>query len=322
MQKHIRASFLFAHARRWPAFVHIALLSMCFAVIPAEAATFQGLYEATVRAADRSEKARDAAFAEALGVVAVRVTGMRDAPERLGGALGNARRYVQKFGYNADGTLQVGFDNVSVDQFLLQAGLPVWGKERPATLVLLPADVTGAPNVQEAIERAARARGIPLIWPSAGETGGQESEGSPITLAARYHADAVLIGRPSSSGALRWVLTFGGATTETQGALEDGVSFAADNYARVFATSPSAVSEVAMDVSGIDSLSAYAGALNYLEGLTLVRSAAVERVAGDSVRFRLVVRGDATTLRRAIALDHHLLAANSDSGTLSFRYQP
>ena len=311
--------------QRLRAFVRIALLSAVVALLPiatGAAATFQGLYDVAVHVADRSDKARDAAFAEALGAVAVRVTGMRDAAERLGAGLGNARRYVQKFGYNADGTLQVGFDNVAVDQLLVQAGLPVWGKERPATLIWLGSDADAIPGARETIERVARMRGLPLVWPPVGETTSGDPDGNLATFAARYRADAVLIAHASPTGAFHWTLGFGGTTAEMQGSLEEGVAFAADNYARVFATSASAVSEVAMDVSGIDSLSAYAGALNYIEGLTLVRSAAVERVMGDSVRFRLVVRGDATTLRRAIALDRHLLATSSDLGTLSFRYQP
>jgi len=325
MRQHTWTSKCRSQLQRWSIAAPLAVFGAIFALLQmplAQAARFPGLYEASVRAADRSDKARDAAFAEALGVVAVRVTGMRDAAGRLGGALGGARKYVQKFGYNADGTIQVGFDDTAVDQFLLQAGLPVWGQERPTTLIWLVGD-SGAPNTHETIERAARARGIPVVWPAPGETmGADPGEGNLNALAARYHADAVLIGRSGESGGLRWVLGFGGAGSETQGSLEDGVGFAADSFARVFATAPSAVSEVAMDVSGIDSLSAYAGALNYIEGLTLVRSTFVERVAGDSIRFRLVVRGDASTLRRAIALDHHLLAAGSDAGALSFRYQP
>jgi hypothetical protein len=42
------------------------------------------------------------------------------------------------------------------------------------------------------------------------------------------------------------------------------------------------------------------------------------------MRFRLAVRGDATTLRRAIALDNRLVpqsaAGQADDGRLAFRY--
>ena len=68
--------------------------------------------------------------------------------------------------------------------------------------------------------------------------------------------------------------------------------------------------------------------LNYLEGMTLVRGVALEQVAGEKMRFRLAVRGDAATLRRAIALDHRLVpldapVGSSDAGDrLAFRYQP
>ena len=61
--------------------------------------------------------------------------------------------------------------------------------------------------------------------------------------------------------------------------------------------------------------------------MTLVRGVALEQVTGDKMRFRLAVRGDAATLRRAIALDRRLVphgtTARRDAGDrLAFRYQP
>jgi uncharacterized protein len=57
-----------------------------------------------------------------------------------------------------------------------------------------------------------------------------------------------------------------------------------------------------------------------------VRGVALEQVTGDRMRFRLAVRGDAATLRRAIALDHRLVSTDAADGAaadrLAFRYQP
>jgi hypothetical protein len=58
-----------------------------------------------------------------------------------------------------------------------------------------------------------------------------------------------------------------------------------------------------------------------------VRGVALEQVSGESMRFRLAVRGDAATLRRAIALDNRLVPTDSSSepalnDRLAFRYQP
>ena len=87
---------------------------------------------------------------------------------------------------------------------------------------------------------------------------------------------------------------------------------------------------LAVDVSGIDTLAAYADTLNYLEAMTLVRAVAVEQVSGDTMKFRLAVRGDAETLRRALALDGKLVPSSQSSTAdtaqpaerLRFRYQP
>src|SRR5262249_49165726 len=96
-------------------------------------------------------------------------------------------------------------------------------------------------------------------------------------------------------------------------------------FARVFAVSGSSLGSVTVEVSGISDLSAYATTLNYLEGMTLVRGVALEQVSGDTMRFRLAVRGDAATLRRAIALDNRLVPSTGEpaaDGRLAFRFQP
>jgi hypothetical protein len=61
--------------------------------------------------------------------------------------------------------------------------------------------------------------------------------------------------------------------------------------------------------------------------MTLVRGVELEQVAGEKMRFRLAVRGDAATLRRAIALDRRLMPTDLADGAaaadrLAFRYQP
>jgi hypothetical protein len=59
--------------------------------------------------------------------------------------------------------------------------------------------------------------------------------------------------------------------------------------------------------------------MNYLEAMTLVRTVALEQVIGDTMRFQLGVRGDATTLRRALALENKLAPVMSDASVASDR---
>jgi hypothetical protein len=318
--------------------VALALLSTIAAA--AHAVTVPDLYET----AQPVGGSRDAAFVDALQTVVVRVSGQRDAPARLGAELNNPRKYVQRFGFTADNILQVGFDSVSVDQLLSEAGLPIWGRERPATLVILGVDAAdggvrwvsadASASERELISRVARERGLPLIWATIDSqdqiAAGDDVAASTAPLlqtAQRHGANAALVGRVRG-GTVRWTLVSADGAAEAVGALADGVHLAADAFARLYATTGSALGDVTVEVSGVVDLNAYASTLNYLESMTLVRGVAVEQIAGDTLRFRLAVRGDATTLRRAIALDSRLVPltepgpASSSEAPLSFRYQP
>ena len=105
------------------------MLPALLVVASARAVTVPNLYE-TAQPVDGS---RDAAFVEALKTVLVRVSGQRDAALRVG-EISDPRKYAQRFGFTAGNVLEVGFDAASVDQLLSNAGLPIWGRERPATL--------------------------------------------------------------------------------------------------------------------------------------------------------------------------------------------
>lgn len=316
-----------------------------------DGATVAGLYEAAVPVTGSGEAARNAAFAAALRVVAVRASGRRDAGDRLDPAAArDAGRLVQRFGDNPDGTLGVGFDADSVERVLAASGLPVWGSERPLTLVWLSVeDVSGVRNwlgldaalpESRVLRQVADLRGVPLAWPvmdmedrmAAEGLAGESAAPARITaLAARYRADAVLVGRGRRDAAgetlVEWTLHFGETATTTRGPLAEGIHFAADRYAEFFAAPAGVVNSLTVDVTAVQGLAAYAETLAYLEGLAVVRSVAVEQVSGDVVRFRLAIRGDQDLLTRAIGLGRRLVPVQPDGGRvpgepLVLRYQP
>jgi len=232
---------------------------------------------------------------------------------------------------------------------LNDAGLPIWGRERPATLVLLNIEApdgssgwidanVSAPE-REVLARTAKQRGVPLVWPQmdaqdriqASAVSGNSSATALLQAAARYNANAVLLGkvrRDSGGASVQWTVVTNEGGAESQGSLEDGIHLAADTFARIYAASGSTLGSVALTVSGIGNLSDYATTLNYLENMTVVRSVALEQVAGDTLHFRLAVRGDAAQLKRALALDNKLVPSTSSGDPVSaterlqFRYQP
>jgi hypothetical protein len=319
--------------KRFVLSVVIGLVSLIS--LDVQAVTVSDLYEVTLPI----EANREAAFVDALRSVAVRVSGRRDAGSRLGAAANSPRQYVQRFAFTTDNQLQVAFDSGSVDRLLSDSGLPIWGRERPATLVLLniPSpdgsstwlDSSYPAAEREALVRTAKQRGVPLVWPTLDSQDravlANTNASELLALAARHNANAVLVGqgrREAGGGVVvRWSLTSEDGLAEATGSPEEGAHLVADSFGRVFAAAAGAVGSVNVEVQGIDNLADYAVTLNYLEGMTLVRSVALEQVSGSTVRFQLGVRGDATTLRRALALENKLQPVAADAAVGNDRLQ-
>ena len=308
--------------------VWMCILGLCLGEA-ALGVTRAEMYQATAPVADRSEAAQTAAFQGAMKMVLIRVTGRRNADEdpALSSLVSNARRYVQQYRAAPDGQLWVAFDGPAIERWLTQNGQPLWGHERPTTLVLLAVQ-TGAQSgsivttedsseLKSAIDAAAAARGLPLVWPSGAEAQkfhidyAAVSTGSPSTFAEigrRMGSDGVLIGRASSASAnanIRWTHLYQDRSSEYSGTLE-GVNRAADLYAGLFAASGAAV-PVDIEVSGLNDLRDYASLESYLESLTsLILHVSVESLSGDTVRFRLSTRGGLDSLQRALSLNGRL----------------
>ncbi len=165
----------------------------------AGAVVMTDLYLTTVPISDATPAGRDEAFRAALAEVIVRVTGRRDAPddETLEPLLQSARRLAVQFRNTRDGELWVEFDGRALERQLLALEQPVWGRERPTTLVWLAVEVRpghrrianaaeplrlDAPDagatfmipavpvdeeqsLQERVGELAILRGLPLVWP-------------------------------------------------------------------------------------------------------------------------------------------------------------
>ena len=286
------------------------------------------MYQATAAVSDRSEAAQAAAFQNAMRTVLIRVTGRRSADEdpALSPLLTNARRYVQQYRAAPDSQLWVAFDGPAIERWLTQNGQPLWGHERPTTLVLLAVQ-TGAQSgsvtatedsseLKAAIDAAAVARGLPLVWPSGAELQKYHidfatvNNGAPSAFAdigRRMGSDGILVGRAGGAGAnanIRWTHLFQDRSSEYSGTLE-GVNRAADLYAGLFAASGS-LAPVDIEVIGVSDLRDYASLENYLESLTFISHVSVESLTGDTVRFRLATRGGGDSLQRALSLNGRL----------------
>ena len=314
--------------------LRLALLPALLVVASARAVTVPNLYE-TAQPVDGS---RDAAFVEALKTVLVRVSGQRDAALRVG-EISDPRKYVQRFGFTAGNVLEVGFDAASVDQLLSKAGLPIWGRERPATVVMFGVEEAGGAwrwlaadtpaREREAIEKVARAARPAAEVARDGRAGAQRGQlrfarpdaGREPLRSERRAARPCARRRQSSGRCSRTTAQRRPAAVSTTACTwrptRSRESLPPRDLRSAASSSRSRESPISTRTPRRS---------NYLEGMTLVRGVALEQVTGDKMRFRLAVRGDAATLRRAIALDHRLVPTDAADGAaadrLAFRYQP
>jgi hypothetical protein len=312
----------------------------------ATAAPVRDLYAAAVPVAKRGGEPPREAVQAALAAVLVKLTGRRDitTDPRAADLLAGAEGYIQQTGYTAQGQLRVGFEPAGLRADMLSRGLPVWGDDRPSVLVWLAVDLAGSgrsivgaddqTGIQTALTTVAGERGLPLQLPlldaedlshlQFGDIWGGFDE-SLLEAAARYGADAILIGRARGPALeelfVNWRLVQGGSADEWRGTLIDGVEHAADLLATRYASaSAGGAAPLRVSIDGVSSGQAYARVLSYLEALTLVEDVRVERVAGTRLELTLVTIAEADKLARQLELSGFLVG--DTSGALAFSYRP
>jgi uncharacterized protein len=308
----------------------------------ARAAIFPDLYTLTVELDPEARDSRAAAVDTAMRKLLVRITGRRepDADPALQGLIGNASRFVASVGVGFDRErAEVEFYPTQVDRELASLNQPVWGPERPLTLlwvaidggdgdrVLLSADGVGgaglpvAPGmaelaraIREQIETVADERGLPLALPlldledldavSSGDVWGGFVE--PVLVAsARYGADAVLIGRLRLNpfgNSMQWTLVRGADRRSFSGAEPaEGLHWLADTYAADFSVLGGA-RIVRLIVRDVTSYADYGRVMSYLEGLSTLQSVDVEGYEGGMLSLRASARGEVGVLQRMLGL--------------------
>lgn len=301
-------------------------MALLVAAAPADGARVEGLYQAEAQLTD----GRDEAFRAALGQVLVRITGRRDAAGRpeVAELLDNAAAYAQQFRQPAPDRLWVAFDGAALERELGRLEQPVWGPERPSTLLWIAVDAgggrrfvvaSGAESSEEAAIRAevleaAAERGIPVVFPlmdaedraraSFAEVWGG-FEDSILAASERYGVDAVLVGRLSAGdlGHGRWTLHGPDGAERWSGGIPDSVGRLADRFAARFAVVASGTGRILqVAVSGVATVEDYGRVSTFLGRLTAIESVGVESVVGDRVVFRVAVRGEASALDEAVRL--------------------
>ena len=331
-------------------------LALLLPVSHARADVVRDLYEALIPVQTQDREERDEAIRAGLREVLVRVSGQSqlsyEPAPAIVAALEQPTRYTQQFRYRkvnkADrkGWLQdsqmllwVKYDERVVNSLLSNAGLPVWGHTRPATLVWLVVAEGGERRllsndedhpVREELEYAARLRGLPLRFPfndltdrgkiSVSDIWGNFEE-AILQASERYRPEAVIVGRlyqsVAGSWSARWSIYQEGHRQDVD---LDGeglaqtiipvVAAAAEGLAQRFAVVQDASSggEVRIQIKGVNSLAKYTRVINYLGSLTAVDRVMPKEVGDDVAVFSLSTESGRQGIAQSINLGHMLVA--------------
>ena len=328
-----------------------------------------GLYSAEVPVPDQGDASRATAVKTAMRMVLVKLTGDRFAGNRddLAPLVQQAENYLQEYRYRqltpsattpAVGQelnlrLSVRFNEESLNQSLRALSVPVWGAERPTTLVWMVVEGenrerrmvsidSGSPYVP-VIDNRAILRGIPLIFPlldledtarlHPGDIWGGFRQ--PILdVSSRYHPDSILTGVLSSPASGIWEGRWTAYINDqvhswvTQGdipdaVLDEGIDGLADLLAQMFARSSvfTEMSAVRLSVADVNNAQQYARVLKYFDSLSSVSSVQVEQVEGNVVTFLLTAHGGSVAVSQAIALARIMEPVSGSTG-MAYRLLP
>jgi hypothetical protein len=305
-----------------------------------------GLYQAEIEVADQGQEERSRAIVDGFKQVVVKITGSRSAAANstVRSAAAGSGRYVQQYRYQlksiesgADSPeektfIQMSFDRIAVNQLLRNAGLPVWGSQRPQTLAWVGVESNGQRRLlrpesdQQLIsqlQQQAFNRGISIMLPlmdledqsalTVSDLWG--SFDTPVQRASeRYSPDliAIIRLRVASNGNVSSNWSLIGADEnrrwEHQGSrlidvTREGINDIADALALRFAPAGGNQSEmVTMQVENINSFAELARVQKMLTNSAAVDDFELRSARQDKVIFAMTLRGGLDAFAQAMTI--------------------
>lgn len=332
----------------------IRLLAVLFFTIASSmvlAAEPLDFYRATIPVRSQDVTERQYAAQKGLQEVLVRMSGSEDVldnPE-VQKAVDEAQRYIEQFQYQGNTNpellkrgyreeMSMLFSSRVVERVLRQAGEPFWPVNRPSVLVWVVEDSAESgrqlvnrdnnPEVIESLEKSARKRGLPLVFPlldledqsnlSADQLWSLNDD-AIARASERYGADVVLVGKFSQTSRgeywATWQYYYRGGSRVYDNRSENldnltlsGVTPLAEALARRYAIVARAESSphIFLSLSGITGFGQYRQALDYLEGLAMVSGVSLLAVRQNTIFVSLKSDSSVTRFKNTLQLDRKL----------------
>jgi len=313
----------------------------------ARAVEVTGLYQIDIAVADQTAKTRWGAVLEGFKEVLVRKSGSRQvlSTDEVREAYRKVTAYIQRFEYasNTDPEaekpfiLHLEFAPRLVDELIQASGMPIWGSNRPVTILWLANEVNFQREIvrddpsegalSELIMKNAQRRGIPVILPlmdledelnvTLSDIWGRFT-GTIVTASERYAADSVVTGRIQQVGEswqakLSYInqgdeqfMAFSEPTPELlMATMSDRIAeFLCQKYC-VVETDTS--HQVKLQVSSVGNFASFKGVQNYLQSLSSIRKVEVDKISATTVRFNVALLGDLQSVKDGIELGNKLI---------------
>ena len=321
----------------------ISLVVLCLSTAAAAAVEMSSLYSVQVPLDPDDPDARNLAYQTALTEVLVRITGTTAVveSEQIAALFPNAARYVSQYRPGPDNSLVVSLDGPGIENVLRQAGAPIWGRDRPLTLIWIAVDwgqgereIVAADDeermsgdarsidrnrlLRERVLEVAERRGIPVLFPLVDIEDLENISFSDIwggfddlllLASARYQADTVLVGRIRTDSPMmnRWTWYIDEGRASWTGATEEVINLLADSLAARFGVdSQSPLETIRLTISGIESVKAFGRVQQFMENLRGIDAVMIDTVAGDRIIYEVKVQGGTERLQRALELSNML----------------
>jgi len=324
-----------------------ALLSVLLGIfhLPAAAVTVEDLFTVELPVADQTTSLRLESFSEAFKQVIVKVSGSDEAlrSPAFERPIKGSARYVKQFRYITRNStddeeveagrlyLRIDFNQQLIESLLRENNFPVWGRERPSSLLVISYDVNeniklvaddSTPDLVEALDQAASVHAVPVLFPlmdledialvKIGDIISRQYD-SIDTMATRYAPDALLVGQIVGRSGEGWhgdwevrfaeqIFKWKFKASSKQAVIDQVIKhlarilapeYALEDHRRVEQTLLLSVSAL----EGIDNLIAVQ---KYLKSLNVVESVRVAMINKDVITYRLKLRNDAEDLQRLI----------------------
>ncbi|NMH67066.1 DUF2066 domain-containing protein [Shewanella sp. SHSM-M6] len=249
---------------------------------------------------------------------------------------------LSQYGYverDAKLWLQASYDRSRIIALLRQANLPVWGSQRPLTLVwlamenqeerLVLGDASALAERQQFSQFSAE-RGVPLLFPlmdlddvmrvGVADVRGMFTE-VVASASARYQADFFAIAALEPvAGSIKYQLSLfpkgsagvgtqpafyhQGETADSAAAINEMMSALSRYFVAQYAIADSGEKQQSsVTFTGINQMKQLVEIEKYLQQLSVVNTTKLSRVQGDTVTFKLELFGSEADLQRLLSLE-------------------